>query len=70
MIDGQGLGRRARAGAAIELYDLKADVGETSDVAAANADVVARAARFFQEAHTKDSYAAPAGAGKAKKAKT
>ncbi|MBE3095793.1 MAG: arylsulfatase [Planctomycetes bacterium] len=60
---------RPKAGAAIELYDLKAGVGEKNDVAAANPEPVARADRFFQEAHTEDTYAAQAGAGKAKKAK-
>jgi arylsulfatase A len=36
--------------AAVELYDLKADPGEKSDLAAKNSDVVARATKFMTDA--------------------
>jgi arylsulfatase A-like enzyme len=35
-----------------ELYDLAADPGEATDVAAANADVVRRLEGFMERAHT------------------
>jgi uncharacterized sulfatase len=59
---------RQKAGASIELYDLKADIGEKSDVAKDNPETIARAERFFKEAHTDDPYAEQG--GKSKKAKT
>jgi len=52
---------RQKAGGPVELYDLEADIGETRDVAAANPEVVARADRFFKEAHTDDPYAGQGG---------
>lgn len=38
----------------IELYDLKTDVGETHNLAAAHPDLVAEAERIFKTAHTDD----------------
>ncbi|MDP2997981.1 MAG: arylsulfatase [Bryobacterales bacterium] len=43
--------RKGRRGP-IELYDLKADVGETNNIAAKHADVVARIAKIMEEART------------------
>jgi len=57
---------RPKEQAPIELYDLKADVGEKSDVAAAHPDVVARAAAYFKEAHTDDPLAGGGEKGKKK----
>jgi arylsulfatase A-like enzyme len=39
-------------GSAVELYDLKTDLGETNDVAAANPAVVKRVKAAFAEAHS------------------
>ena len=38
----------------IELYDLKSDIGEEKDLAAANPDLVAKAERYFQTSRTDD----------------
>jgi arylsulfatase len=43
---------RAAIDAPIELYDLRADIGESNDVAAENPEVVARMARIMQDART------------------
>ena len=43
--------RKGRRGP-IELYDLKADLGETNNIAAKHADVVARIAKIMEEART------------------
>jgi arylsulfatase A-like enzyme len=43
---------RLKPGAPLELYDLKRDVGETSDVAAAHPDLVARIETYLKTART------------------
>ena len=43
---------RLKPGAPLELYDLHADVGEATDVSAANAEIVARIERYLQTART------------------
>lgn len=43
---------RPKVGAALELYDLKADVGETIDVAGKHPDVVARIEAYLKDART------------------
>jgi arylsulfatase A-like enzyme len=43
---------RLRPGGPVELYDLKTDIGETRDVAAAHPDVVARIEAYLKNART------------------
>jgi arylsulfatase A-like enzyme len=43
---------RPKVGAPLELYDLKTDVSETTDVAAKHAEVVARIEAYLKEART------------------
>jgi arylsulfatase A-like enzyme len=43
---------RPKLGSPLELYDLKPDIGETKDVAAVHADVVARIEAYLKEART------------------
>ena len=43
---------RPKPGAPLELYDLGRDVGETSNVAAAHSDVVARIEAYLKTART------------------
>jgi len=38
----------------IELYDLEADIGETTNIAAQHPDIVAQARQFMEEAHVSD----------------
>ncbi len=38
----------------VQLFDLSKDVGESEDLAAARKDLVARAARYMDEAHVPD----------------
>lgn len=38
----------------VQIYDLSADIGETKDLAASRPDLVARAVKFMEEAHTPD----------------
>ncbi len=47
-------GLRDNPDAAIELYDITEDLAEQNDVAKANPEVVLRARRYFEEAHTPD----------------
>jgi arylsulfatase A-like enzyme len=57
---------RERPGGPLELYDLKTDLGEEHDVAAAHPDVVARIEAYLRTART-DSADVPIRAGKKKK---
>ena len=43
---------RTGAGQALELYDLGADIGETTDVSAANPEIAARMEAILEEAHS------------------
>src|SRR5262249_51128601 len=43
---------RLSPGAPLELYNLKADIGETSDVAKEHPDVVAKFEEYFKRART------------------
>ena len=52
---------RLKKGAALELYDLDADAGETRDVAAQNPGVVARVEEYLKGARTESA----AGGGRA-----
>jgi arylsulfatase A-like enzyme len=47
---------RRKTGAALELYDLKRDVGEQKDVAAENPDVVRRIEEYLKGARTESPY--------------
>ena len=38
----------------VQLFDLSKDVGESEDLATARKDLVARAARYMDEAHVPD----------------
>jgi arylsulfatase A-like enzyme len=49
---GRWKGLRTAATGAFELYDLEADIGESADVAAAHADVVARIEGIMRAART------------------
>ena len=49
---GDWKGYRKRGGAALELYDLKNDVGESKDVASRNPEVVAKIERIMKAART------------------
>lgn len=43
---------RLKAGGPLELYDLETDIGETTDVSGANADVVSRIEAYLETART------------------
>jgi arylsulfatase A-like enzyme len=45
---------RSRASGGIELYDLKSDIGETTNVAAEHPEVIARVKRLFTSERTED----------------
>ena len=45
---------RSAPGAKLELYDLKADIGETADLAAKHPDLVEKAVKMMNEARTPD----------------
>lgn len=45
-----------KAGAPIELYDLKTDIGESKDIAAAKPDLVRRAEELFRTARTESEH--------------
>ncbi len=42
--------------AAIELYNLATDIGETTDVAQEHAELIEKAKQFFQQAHTPSEF--------------
>ncbi|HOA51464.1 MAG TPA: N-acetylgalactosamine-6-sulfatase, partial [Thermogutta sp.] len=46
--------RRPMLTGEIELYDLEADIGETTNIAAQHPDIVAQARQFMEEAHVND----------------
>jgi uncharacterized sulfatase len=52
---------------AIRLYDLAKDLGETTDVAFRHGELVARAARYMDEAHVADPAWTVPGAGRAQR---
>jgi arylsulfatase A-like enzyme len=62
--------RRDGAPASFELYDLKSDPGEATNVAAANAPVVQRIEKYMAEAHTPSANWSRRDAAAGKKAST
>ncbi|MFB3825578.1 MAG: arylsulfatase [Bryobacteraceae bacterium] len=73
MGDWKGVRLQSR-NAPLELYDLKSDVGEKNNIAAAHPEVVARIRKIMDEARTDSAdfpvHAGPAGAKKAAKKRT
>jgi arylsulfatase A len=49
---GDWKGVRPKPGAPLQLYNLRRDIGETTDVSARNPEVVAKLEAFIKEAHT------------------